>query len=322
LLIPREGFTWRLRNVTGVFLCLALMTGCASLSTGFAPLRERDARKNLDTARRSMEQGEYAGIVPVLLQTISTYPETSAGHEAHYYLGIAHSRMGSYPDAIAQFNEYLRDDPKGRFAADCRAEAENLAKEREKKSPSLETINTRIAEQEESLNANPASVETRKTLADLFWQRGDYEKAGQLYIALAKEQPELRNDESIRARLEFGPDGNPIVLTPQEVIRRENEREPLIIINQASFRSGRDSFTQEHRNYVVSGQALNRGDSVLYGAQVTITLFAFDGMVYDTNTVNIGRLNPREARAFSVRFSNFDNIENISKFECVASFQR
>ena len=43
---------------------------------------------------------------------------------------------------------------------------------------------------------------------------------------------------------------------------------------------------------------------------------------YDTTTVSVGRLNPGEIRAFSVRFSNFDNIENINRYECVASFQR
>ena len=320
MLTLRGNSLFRLNTAALVVLCV--LSGCASLAPGFAPLRERDARKNVDTARLLMEKGEYAGVVPVLLQTISTYPDTRAGREARYYLGLAHSRMGSYPDAITQFNEYLRNDPRGRFVDDCRAEADKLAKEREKKTPSLESINARIAEQEEALKGNPGSVEIRKTLADLFWQRGDYQKAGQIYIALVGEQPALSQDEGIRGRLEYGPDGKAVVLTPQEVIRRENEREPLIVINQASFRSGRDSFTQEHRYYVVSGQALNRGESILYGAQVTITLYALDGTVYDTNTVNIGRLNPRETRAFSVRFSNFDNIENINKFECVPSFQR
>jgi hypothetical protein len=61
---------------------------------------------------------------------------------------------------------------------------------------------------------------------------------------------------------------------------------------------------------------------VLYGVQVFVTIYGFGNVVFDTSTINIGRLNPGETRAFSVRFSNFDNIENVRRHEAVGTFQR
>ncbi|MFA6241883.1 MAG: FxLYD domain-containing protein, partial [Candidatus Hydrogenedentales bacterium] len=116
--------------------------------------------------------------------------------------------------------------------------------------------------------------------------------------------------------------GQYLILTPMEVQRREVEKQPLVIVNMSSFRSGEDLFTRQPLYYSVTGQAVNRSDSVLYGVQVMVTLYGFGNVVYDTTTANIGRLNPGESRAFSVRFSNFDDIENIYRYEAVGSFER
>ena len=57
----------------------------------------------------------------------------------------------------------------------------------------------------------------------------------------------------------------------------------------------------------------------MYGVQIVVTVYGFGNMVYDTNTIHIGRMNPGEIRAFSSRFSNFDNIEEVQRYECMAS---
>jgi hypothetical protein len=111
-------------------------------------------------------------------------------------------------------------------------------------------------------------------------------------------------------------------LSPAEVERRQIQAQPLAVTNTAAFKSGEDLFTRTALFYSVTGQVVNRSDSVLYGVQVIITIYGFGNVVNDTTTVSIGRLNPGEIRAFSVRFSNFENIENINRYECVATFQR
>ena len=93
-------------------------------------------------------------------------------------------------------------------------------------------------------------------------------------------------------------------------------------MNTNAFQSGHDLLTREKLYYVVTGQVVNRGDSVLYGTELVVTIFGFGNVVLDTNTVSFGRMNPGEARAFSVRFSNFPNIDDIRRFEAVPTFQR
>jgi hypothetical protein len=61
---------------------------------------------------------------------------------------------------------------------------------------------------------------------------------------------------------------------------------------------------------------------VLYGVEVLITLYGQGNIVYDSRPWHVGRLNPGERRAFSVRFDQFETLENIQRFECVGSFQR
>ena len=94
------------------------------------------------------------------------------------------------------------------------------------------------------------------------------------------------------------------------------------MVNTTAFKSGRDLLTRERKFYVVTGQVRNRSDSILYGVQVIVTLYGFGNVVYDTNTVNIGRMNPDEVRAFTVRFSNFPNIDDMNRHEVVPVFQR
>jgi hypothetical protein len=113
-----------------------------------------------------------------------------------------------------------------------------------------------------------------------------------------------------------------MIVTPSEIERRSIENRPLLITNTNYFRSGEDLITRESRFYVVSGQAHNRSDSILYGVQVHVTIYGFGNVIYDTATVNIGRLHPGEQRAFSIRFSNFDNINNVARYECIGTFDR
>jgi hypothetical protein len=112
------------------------------------------------------------------------------------------------------------------------------------------------------------------------------------------------------------------VITPAEVQRRAIERQPLSIINTSAFKSGEDLITRTPLYYVVTGMAVNRSDSVLYGVQVLVTIYGFGNVVYDTNTVTLGRLNPGEMRAFSVRFFNFPSIHRIHRYEAVGTFER
>lgn len=321
-------------RAAGLFFMVAwaaLVVSCATPRTASQTLGqpqkvsladELAARKEIDELGKELDTSANSTVIPRLLQTISKYPGTEAGIEARFLLAKAYQSIGSSPDAVSLYNEYLRLAPSGPHAADAQKSMAQLQEEYDKRYPSPETIEAEIGRVRQEVQAAPDDPKKQMELADLLWKRSNYGKAGEVYAAVITRWPEYLQDETIRGRMEFLADGSYMVLTPGEVQRRQIEAQPLECINLASFHSGRDLFTQEARYYAVTGQVVNHSDSVLYGVEVIVTIYGFGNVVYDTTTVTIPRLNPKEIRAFSVRFSNFENIENVYRYECVANFQR
>ena len=285
-------------------------------------LDQRSSSREVEEARRMIESGDTTVVIPRLLQVIAKYPNSEGSLDARYWLGVAYTQIKSYRDAIDVFNEYLRMAPEGKYAQKSSEHVANLREEYEHTYWTAGKLDAEISRLTAELNASPDNLENQLLLADKLWMRGDYENAGKMYARIIKDHPEQVNEPKVHERIEVLPSGGYIVLTPSEVQRREAESQPLVIINTASFQSGKDLITRENLYYVVTGQAVNRSDSVLYGVQVIVTIYGFGNMVYDTNTVNIGRLNPGEIRAFSVRLSNFQNIDDIHRYECIGSFER
>jgi hypothetical protein len=78
----------------------------------------------------------------------------------------------------------------------------------------------------------------------------------------------------------------------------------------------------QQRDYNVSGQAVNVGDTPLEDVRLIVTIYGLGQLVYDTQTVALGALQPGEVRAFSVQFTRFDDINNIVRHECRGTFRR
>lgn len=317
--------------LAGTLLLVLVITGCAtprtmssgpyaSKSSGL--VYSRQAQKEVDEARAMIEAQEYSGVVPRLLLTMTKYPGTQASVDARYWLGVTYYNVHSYRDAINMFEEYLETAPDGPHAQASQEFIAQLYTEYDQKFPSSEMLNQRVQELSAVLQASPGDVDAKLELADALWRRGSYDDAGRIYASVLRDHPAHREDPLIRSRFEYMGNGDYILLTPSEIQRRQTEAKPLQIANVNAFRSGEDLFTRRPLYYVVTGQARNLSESVLYGVQVHVTIYGFGNVVYDTSTVNIGRLNPGETRAFSVRFSNFDNIENVRRHEAVGNFQR
>jgi len=310
---------------------VCLVSGCATpkvpspregWNLGGSVSAERAARQEVEAARKMVDTGDTSSVIPRLLNTIGKYPSTKAALDARYLLGMAYYQIGGYRDAIEMLNEYLQLAPQGEYASKAAEQVARMSDEYSNKYPTPTELDSKVRTLTEKVNAAPQDVNLQLDLADMLWTRGDYNKAGKIYAGIVKVDPRYAEQAVIRSRMEFLPNGEYVVLSPVEVERRQVESQPLAVINTASFRSGQDLFTREARFYSVTGQVVNRSDSVLYGVEVVVTIYGFGNVVYDTTTVAIGRLNPGEIRAFSVRFSNFENIENINRYEAVATFQR
>jgi hypothetical protein len=316
----------------GVLVLAGVMGGCATPRT-VPPMTvlpaekgrvydDHAAAREVEEASKMIDAGDTSAVIPILLNVISKYPASEAALDARYWLGIAYYKIGGYRDAIELFKEYLRLAPSGKHTVECAQQMAKVTEEYGQKYLSPRELDDKIKAITDTLDPAADDVKTEMELADLLWKRGDYTKAGNLYKRIVGKHPEYANDPAVTSRVELLPNGEYTVLTPAEVQRRQAEAQPLVIINTASFHSGHDLFTREQRYYAVTGQVVNRSDSVLNGVQVIVTIYGFGNVVYDTTTVNIGRLSPSEIRAFSVRFGNLENIENVNRHECVGTFQR
>lgn len=330
----KSGFAPAARGGMALLLATIVAAGCVtprSMEPNTATpmfknrlLEEAAARKEVEHMRRYIEAGQYAIVPPRLLYLINKYPhpESEAALEARYWLGVTYSRISSYRDAITLFEEYLRLAPDGEYVEDASKQLAALQHRYEQEYWTAPRLDAAIEELTAKARSNPDDAAAQMELADLLWKVGSYDEAAAIYAKLAVRFPEYRRAANVANRIEFGPDNTYTVLTPAEVERRAIELQPLSIFNTNDFHSGEDLFTREARFYSVTGQVMNRSDSVLYGVQVIVTIYGFGNLVYDTTTYNIGRMNPGETRAFSVRFSNFDYIENVTRYECTATFQR
>ncbi len=280
------------------------------------------AQQELAQIQRLLERDEHSIAIPSLLQVMTKYPDTQAALDAEYYLAYTYQSIKSYREAIDLYNEYLRRDPDGQYAQASHEALAVLVEEYERNFWTAERLNNQIASLNTQLEGDPTNIAWQLDMAGLLWKRGDYEQAGQFYAGIIETDPAFYDDAIIRNRIERTASGDYLVITPSEVQRRAIERQPLSVINTSAFKSGEDLITRTPLYYVVTGLAVNRSDSVLYGAQILVTIYGFGNVVYDTNTVTLGRLNPGEMRAFSVRFFNFPSINNIHRYETVASFER
>ena len=312
------------------------------------------AKKELVVAKGMVRAGDYSQVIPRLSHLTSKYPNTGAGIEGHYYLGLTYYRIGGYREALDHFREYLDRSEDGHYADICReyvaglsdqapdrylsaeqlqartAGAENttgVSLEIEtKRIVTLEQLQAQIQAVQKKAEAEPNELTHQLELANLYWRTSQYDEAGKLYARILSQWPQLHQDATIRRRIEFGPNNTYTVLTPRLVEERAAEAEPLLVINTQSYRSGR--YGQEYRlvgkdiYYHVTGEVVNRGSEALRDVRVIITIYGFGNLVYDTRTCGIGTVRPGERRAFSARFSDFDDINNVDRYECVGLFQQ
>lgn len=296
----------------------------ANFDPGQELIDARPAARELAVAQRMLDAGDYSVAIPRLLHIQSKYPEAEAAIEAKYLLGVTYMQLGGLRDAQENFAAYLTVAPEGKYALASRQYLLGIKDEVDEKYLTVEKVKDLLASAETKAAQAPNDLALQLELADLYWQDAQFHRAGEVYRVILNRYPSLEADMKIRTRMEKTGAGDYAVLTPAEVSNRNADANPILITNTSSFRSGRfDTFpvTTRQRYYNVTGQVVNRGSQAVSGVQIHVTIYGFGSLVYDTQQVSIGHMRPGDKRAFSVRFTNFDDIENVDRYECVATFQ-
>ncbi|MCX8064948.1 MAG: FxLYD domain-containing protein [Candidatus Hydrogenedentes bacterium] len=276
---------------------------------------------NLYSAQRMIERGEFSQALPKLLVIVESGNESVP--EVHYLLGIVYQELGSPQNALSHYIKYLQVAPTGIYSENSRKKIRELLGNIDTQIEKVSTVEERIASLEERLKTSPTDKNTLTELANWHWLNQNYTRAGELYKQSVTLYPELWNDDTIASRIEKDSEGNIIVLSPDEALRREAERKPIVFFNVTSFRSGRQfgwASDLRHQIYNVSGQVRNRSSRTIKNVSVQVTIYGFSGMVYDTKTINLGHLSPSQTKPFSIQFTNFDNIENVDHYDYVAYY--
>jgi tetratricopeptide (TPR) repeat protein len=323
------------RGVLGVLL-VAFVSACqpspdvqliaevrGPLTVNSAAVTHAAARQALDDAMGMIRSGEHSMAIPRLTSLTSRYPSSDAAIDGWYFLGLTYYKIDSFYNAKKYFSKYLKLRPEGKYAALSREYTAGISRAFQERHNDRRALEDRVAKYEGV--SEPEELATHLELAGAYWDNSEYERAAVVYTKVLKAWPSLKNDAIIRRRMELGPDGGWIILTPEEVNRRYNDAEPLSIFNTATWRSDRDriyGWDEADGYYNVSGQAVNRSERVLRDVRIMTTIFSLGGRVFDVRTSQLGTLRPGETRAFSVRFSNFDSIDNVRRYECVGTYQR
>ena len=262
-----------------VVMVLAItLSGCTR-----QPLFMREqAADELLSAEKALTDGQYALARMKFMMVLEDHPESET---ARFGLGVSHFRLGAYDNADRHFARYLDNFPKGMYAAESvyylsEIEKIRLARQKELERQVEKRLEQAVAAQS-AVKADPDNPRLRVELGNAYWNMDRYEDAAAEYVKAVELDGRYRADADVRSRVEFGPGGRVVVLTPRELDRRDREENPVVLTNDNGYRAGRNPFDFQYSWYIVSGQVRKRSTRRVRGVAVDVTVFDLSGQVLD-----------------------------------------
>lgn len=290
-----------------------------------APSGGAEASRDLNVAKKMIRAGNYSQAIPRLLKLLGDAPSSREAVEAHYHLGLAYDAIRDLRNAQLQLKQYLDRAPEGEYADDARSRVQQLTGTLDEKFVSPDKIADRIDAARQRAAQAPDEVGPQLELADLLWAKESYAEAGDVYAKILQRWPALKDDTVVRQRMYRDNSGAWRPLDPDTTLRQAADQDPLLVYNTTSFRSARTgdySRSFQAQKYNVTGEVLNRGSAKMTDVELAVTIYGFGGKVFETKTVKVGTLAPGATRPFSVVFENFDDIENVNRFDVKGYFSR
>ncbi|MFM1919700.1 MAG: hypothetical protein RLZZ303_1334 [Candidatus Hydrogenedentota bacterium] len=328
----RGGMPYRLACFFAA-MSAAILTACGTTGApASSPLgRNSNAQPGLATrsgdvaeARRLIESGAFSQAIPRLLLVTSQDSASPQAAEAFYWMGVAYHRIGSLAEATDAYGRSLEAAPEGPFAMAAKTAMDTIGTEVDAAFVDENELDAMIAQVEERVKREPNESAHRLLLADLNWKRGNYDAAGTLYRELLRDFPGLARDKVVTQRMQQQADGGWTTMTPERAIQEDTEKNPLVLYGVSSYTS-RELRGDLRYYYVdfyhVSGYVVNQSRAVVRNVFVDVTIYGFGGQIFDTQSINIGQLKPNQRRTFAVRFNNFDDVNNVQRYDCQLRYE-
>jgi len=270
-------------------------------------------------------QGDYSYAIVRYKRFLEKYRKPTRKREvALINLGRSYMAMKDYFDAQMTFETYIKEFPEGDFVNVARQNLDQIRRvadtRRQQLAKQFEQAKARASRLEAELAKKPNDPDLLVALGNAYWEMGRYNSAGKAYLKAIEIKPELKSNPLMLERLIFDINGNLIpIKSPEDRIKLEREREPLVIENLHDYKSRgfNDFYSGRRRIYIVTGTVRNRSTRPILGVEVEITFFDAIGQILDVETARIGTLYPQQSRPFVVRAGvDAETMNNITRYRC------
>lgn len=311
-----------MRAITIVVLCF-LLAACSKL-----PQMER-AGMTTEEADQQFRDRQY-GLAAVNYRRAIEMSRPGAERE-RLIMQLAscfyNDTVQSLFDAESVYRDYLTEYPQGYYVQEARQSLERI---RAIQANRLHSQDERIraAEMDEAqlrglLEESPYDAQLHVQLGNALWAQKRYDEACQAYLRSMEINAWLEQHEVIRSRVGRNAQGEAIALTPDLLREREVTEQPLVITDLHEYlsRQNRGENTAEKVFYNVQGLLRNRGPKRLHYVEVEVRFYNAGNDLLDVQRVRLGTMPPGAIRGFEVRGRNYDNIHNITRYECIPQYE-
>jgi tetratricopeptide (TPR) repeat protein len=278
-------------------------------------------------ADRRFKQQKYCIATAMYQNLVDQYPRGRTHERLMMRIGpsLYNEQIQALHDSRAAYLSYLDEYPEGHYADEAKDGIERInaiqANRNRVVAAALDFHSADAARLEALLEKDPYSAELARALGDALWKTERYDEACQAYLRAQKINAALREDEVISGRLIVDEAGNIVPLTPTLAAEIERETKPLVIpeeyLNAYKSRSPSDFESAAEIYYNVVGMVHNRSSRYMSNVVVEVRFLNPANRMLDVKKEFVGSMSPGSFRAFSVRADRYDNIYNISRFECV-----
>jgi tetratricopeptide (TPR) repeat protein len=302
------------------FLLFLSVTGCSHYKAVVLWPSVRAAQKDFQAERYDVAITRYN-----LLST--DHPNEKKRQFFLTQKGLGLYLIHAYHDSEKTFLSYLSQYPDGLYKSEAEAyiiKIEALRSEKERNYIfEREEIKDDAKLLRQMIEMDPYNAQVHYDLANKLWDLEKYNSATKHYLKAGEINAALKEKDLLKNRLMINKEGKVVPVTPKRQMAMDRENNPLIIFDSHDFRQRRkpDFLGASLAFFTVSGKIRNQGKRVLRGVSVSVNFYNMRYEILDTRTFHIGTMGPREVRAFLVKGSNYDVLDNITSYECVPNFQ-
>ncbi|MCJ7795771.1 MAG: FxLYD domain-containing protein, partial [Thermoleophilia bacterium] len=312
-----------------IALLLALGFG-ALFPTGCSVFTRVELADDIWLANRRYNQKRYMVARAMYARLIEEYPDGRTRQKLMLKMGRCsfNEDIRSLHDARMTYMEYLDAYPEGHYAKDARdnllaidfaqAERQRMVEIRQGK------VAKRIEEIQEAIKKDPentnlyGNADLHLQLGNALWNLGSYDEACKAYLKSCQIDPTFKENDLVKRRVVFDEKGLAIALTPNRRQAIAREMYPLVVFDTYDYtsRMTRSLYNAGQAYFNVTGFVRNQSAREIKGVVVEVRFYDPGRKLLDSVNVHVGNMRPGTVRPFRARATSFDNLYNISRYEC------